>query len=158
MQIAVVDAGARALTAVRPERCTRGNAYLALDCRRQFAIASQTVDGVREAIDSVVGEPTSRTSLYAVAALTQRSGRTGSFTVQRCALADLPARVATVRHRYARLLIAAADVGRWSLVREAHQIILPQSQNGSSPNRSDETAAAACDDTVELDEIVLHTA
>ena len=110
----------KTLVHVTPQPFFRGTLILALDVRRQYVLISQTMSGIKAAIEDVCGMPVSETSLYESSRRVHRKGRThGCWSLVRLERDQAIKEYNAVRALYAERVVAARGLRQWQFESES---------------------------------------
>lgn len=105
----------KTLSDVTPQPFYRGTLILALDLRRQFLVISQTMSGIKAAIEEVCGMPVSETSLYESTRRVHRKGLThGCWSVVKLEKDEAIQQYNSIKHMYAERVVAARALSQWA--------------------------------------------
>ena len=102
---------------VRPERCSRGNLYVAEDVnRREVMLIGQKLSSIQQGIEALFPcESPAVSSLHDVSVNKHRKGKTGAWSVHRLSPEELSPFVAERRKFFARTVIATSNLSAWQL-------------------------------------------
>ena len=104
----------KTLSDVTPQPFYRGTLILALDLRRQFLLISQTMSGIKAAIEDVCGMPISETSLYESTRRVHRKGLThGCWSLVKLERDQAIKEYNSIKTMYAERIVAARACSHW---------------------------------------------
>ena len=104
----------KTLTDVKPQAFFRGTVILAMDIRRQYVLISQTMSGIKAAIEDVCGMPISETSLYESTRRVHRKGLThGCWSLVKLERDQAIKEYNSIKTMYAERIVAARACSHW---------------------------------------------
>lgn len=115
----LMDVTGKRVASVQLERCAKGFAYIAEDCRKEYMIVSQKMVHLQRAIEELCHEQYALASLFESAACKLRKGRTGSFRIHRVPPRELPCFLDERACQYGKVLVAATNPSCWQLQQAA---------------------------------------
>ena len=109
----------KTLVDVTPQPFFRGTLILALDVHRQYLVISQTMSGIKAAIEEVCGMPVSETSLYESSRRVHRKGLThGCWSLVKLEKDAAIHQYNSIKHVYAERVVAARGPWQWQFENE----------------------------------------
>ena len=104
----------KTLREVKPQVFFRGTMILAMDMRRQYVVISQTMSGIKAAIEEVCGMTVSETSLYESTRRVHRKGLThGCWSLVKLELEQAIQEYNSIKTMYTERIVAARACSHW---------------------------------------------